>query len=69
MAEQNVKKYPKAVVDLAGQMRRDDYRTVKHMNKVDLTAYLTRVWRRGYEAGLKAAGETQKAADPEKSEE
>ena len=63
MAEQDVNKYPNAVVNLAGQMRRDDYRTVKHMNKVELTAYLTRVWRRGYEAGRASVNEADHAEE------
>ena len=39
----------------AQTMKRDDYKAVKHMNKEQLTAYLKRVYMRGYEAGLKAA--------------
>lgn len=36
-------------------MRREDYKAVKHMNNAELTAYLKRIWSRGYEAGLSAA--------------
>jgi hypothetical protein len=36
------------------QMKREDYKAVKHMNKDQLTNYLQRVYTRGYEAGLKA---------------
>lgn len=36
------------------QIKRDDYRAIKKMNKPQLTAYLSRIWRRGYEEGLKA---------------
>ncbi len=33
-------------------MKRDDYKAVKHMNKDQLTVYLQRVYRRGFEAGV-----------------
>ena len=39
----------------AGQMRREDYKAIKHMDKAALTAYLARVWKRGYDAGYQAA--------------
>lgn len=42
------------------QMKRETYKTIKRMSKVELTAYLYRVWRHGYDAGLKA---NAKAAD------
>ena len=29
--------------------------TIKHMDKVALAAYLSRVWKRGYDAGYQAA--------------
>lgn len=39
----------------ANQLRREDYKTIKHMDKAQLTAYLQRVYRRGYDAGYQAA--------------
>ena len=33
------------------QMKREDYKAVKHMNKERLTAYLQRVYMRGFNAG------------------
>lgn len=39
----------------AGQMRREDYTAIKHMDKAALTAYLARVWKRGYDTGYQAA--------------
>lgn len=42
-------------LQLAGQMRREDYKTIKHMDKATLAAYLSRVWKRGYDAGYQAA--------------
>ena len=38
-------------LDLADSVSRDEYKSVKHMNKVDLVLYLRRVWERGYEVG------------------
>lgn len=35
-------------------MKREDYKAIKHMDRATLTAYLSRVYMRGYEAGLKA---------------
>lgn len=45
----------------ANQLRREDYKTIKHMDKAQLTAYLQHVYRRGYEAGGKAEAERHKA--------
>ena len=36
-------------------LKRDDYKAIKHMDKAKLTAYLGRIYMRGFEAGLKAA--------------
>lgn len=38
-------------------MNREDYKAVKHMDKAQLTAYLERVYRRGFDAGVKAMAE------------
>jgi len=35
-------------------IKRDDYKAIKRMDRIQLTEYLTRVWKRGYEAGKKA---------------
>lgn len=43
------------------QMRREDYKAVKHMDKAQMTAYLQRIYRRGYAAGFKAAQEQTSA--------
>ena len=42
-------------------MSREDYKAVKHMDKVQMIAYLQRIYRRGYEAGVKAEATRQKA--------
>lgn len=36
-------------------MLREDYKAVKRMDKKQMEDYLQRIYRRGYEAGLKAA--------------
>lgn len=43
-------------------MRRDDYKAVKRMDKAAMENYLQTIYRRGYEAGVKAATEMSKAA-------
>ena len=43
-------------------MKREDYKTIKHMDRAALTAYLTRIYMRGYEAGQKAGTGIKTAA-------
>lgn len=38
-------------------LRREDYKAIKRMDKVQMTAYLQRVYRRGYDAGVAAERE------------
>ena len=49
----------KTAIDLADSVSHEEYKSIKHMNKVELVAYMRRVWQRGYdvghEAGVKAA--------------
>ena len=40
----------------APKMKRDDYKAIKHMNKDQMTAYLQRIYMRGYKKGLEDAG-------------
>lgn len=49
----NANKHTAHDLQLAGQMRREDYKTIKHMDKATLAAYLSRVWKRGYDAGYR----------------
>lgn len=35
-------------------LKREDYKAIKHMDRASLTAYLQRIWRRGYEASVEA---------------
>ena len=44
-------------------LKRDDYKTIKHMNREEMTRYLYRVWQRGFEAGVKSI----KGADAKRS--
>lgn len=42
-------------------MRREDYKAIKHMDKAKMERYLNSVYRRGYEAGVKAVAEQLQA--------
>ena len=42
-------------------MRREDYKAIKHMDKSQMERYLNSVYRRGYEAGVKAMAEQLQA--------
>lgn len=35
-------------------MKREDYKSIKRMNRVALTDYLSRIYMRGYKAGQEA---------------
>lgn len=60
-----VKKYTDEAMKQSQQISREDYKAVKHMDKVQMTAYLQRVYRRGYEAGVAAAEAAAKERKPE----
>lgn len=36
-------------------LKREDYKTIKRMDRKQMDEYLARVYRRGYDAGLKAS--------------
>lgn len=42
---------------MPNQMKRDDYRAVKRMNREQMSAYLTRIYERGYMAAMKQMNE------------
>lgn len=44
-------------------MKREDYKAVKHMDKKQLNDYLQNIFRRGYQAGVKAMSEQMKPKD------
>lgn len=62
-----VKKYTDEAMKQSQQISREDYKAIKHMDKVQLTAYLQRVYHRGYMDGVAATAEA--AANEQKSEE
>lgn len=64
-----VMKYSDQVVAAAAQMRREDYKAVKRMDKVQLVNYLGQIYTRGYNAGYKAAKDEATAADEEPAPE
>lgn len=35
-------------------MKREDYKAVKHMDRMQMSAYVQKIYQRGYEAGAKA---------------
>ena len=35
-------------------LKREDYKAIKHMNREDLTKYLYRIYRRGFDAGVES---------------
>jgi len=35
-------------------LKREDYKTIKHMNREDMTKYLYRIYRRGFDAGVES---------------
>ena len=59
----NANKHTAHDLQLAGQMRREDYKTIKHMDKATLAAYLSRVWKRGYDAVKSVAPQLREAAE------
>jgi len=38
----------------AAVIKRDDYKAIRKMDRVQLSEYLSRVWKRGYAEGIKA---------------
>ena len=59
------RRYDPEAVKMSGQMTREAYKMVKHMDKVQLTAYIGKVWSDGYQAGLTAAAENAANAPQE----
>lgn len=43
-----------STINPTASLRREDYKAIKHMDKAQLTNYLSRIYMRGYEAGQKA---------------
>lgn len=45
-------------------IERKDYRSVKQMNREQMTAYLAKIYRRGYEKGLEDAKKRPEVSAP-----
>lgn len=48
-------------------MRREDYKAVKRMDKVQMEKYLQMIYQRGFDAGVKSIISKTKAAIQEKA--
>ena len=57
-----------STTNLPVKMRREDYKRVKHLNKEELTQYLSRIWMRGYTSGLEAAAKGAMPPEPQISD-
>lgn len=64
-----VKRYSNKDIAAAAGIKREDYKAVKHMDRVQLAYYLGRIYRRGYEAGYKAGKDGTIAAPDEPATE
>lgn len=60
-----VMRYSDKAIAAAAGIKREDYKAVKHMDRVQLADYLGRIYRRGYEAGYKASKDEMIAAREE----
>lgn len=49
-------------INRANSMSREEFKAVKHMNKIDLVSYMEQIFKGGYEAGYKAGLEGAKEA-------
>lgn len=59
--KQMVRVYTPEAVEKAAILTHDAYKTLKHSNKVEMTAKLQQIWRSGYEKGYEA-GKKETAA-------
>lgn len=50
-----VRRYTDGSIEKSRTISRDTYKRVKHMDKVEMTAYLEALYAKGYEAGYNAA--------------
>lgn len=47
-------------------IKRDDYKAIKRMDRMQLSEYLSRVWKRGYKAGQETAVKINTAISTDK---
>lgn len=50
-----VRKYTEKAIEESALVKREDYKAIKHMDRVQLSHYLQLVYKKGYDAGLMAA--------------
>lgn len=50
-------------VQKMNNIKREDYKAIKRMNRTELSAYLQRVWRRGFDAGVKSITSPKKPVE------
>ena len=50
-----VQKYRDEAVKAAAKLTHDSYKAIKHFNKIDMVAFMTRVSQDGFRAGYEAA--------------
>ena len=63
-----VQRFTDEAVERAKGIDREDYKRIKHMGKIELTAYLGRLYARGYDAGYKDAKAKFAVADDAQTE-
>ena len=56
-----VRKPTKEAVERANTLSRETYKTIKHMDKIALAAYLDRVYAKGYSDGFSSAKAVEEA--------
>lgn len=67
-----VQKYRDEAVKAAAKLTHDSYKAIKHMNKIQLVAFMTQVSQNGFKAGYEAAKKELTPAEepaPEQSAE
>ena len=47
-----VRKYTEKAIEESALVKREDYKAIKHMDRVQLSHYLQLVYAKGYDAGL-----------------
>lgn len=52
-----VQRYRDEAVNAAAKLTHDTYKTIKHMNKIQLVAFMSQVSQSGFKAGYEAAKE------------
>ena len=52
----------KTAIEFADSVSHEEYKSIKHMNKIELVDYMRRVWQRGYDIGHEAGVRDAQAA-------